>query len=204
MLIQWSYTAVPGWKNLRFKLHEDKFVSCPRVFYIQTRIQVKRAAVSVVKSQTIVSPPPTTSSHGSMLRFSRMQMGDVFPPARPDSALGSRPGLARCLDRFGSWWGGTAASLWNSPLEVWAPHPLWEAVVNDPPSSFQSFASEFSFFCSLPTEKEQKKEKYTLEFRPILKMWLRFEPPTACIGWWKRLQQHGGVHKPLSALGRGQ
>lgn len=139
-LIQWSCTAVPAWKNLCFKLHKDKFVSCPRVFYIQTRIWVKRAAVSVVKSQTIVSPPPTTSSHGIMLRFSRMQMGDVS----------LQPVLTPFLGLFPAW--PDAWTIWaldgegqqlhsELPLEVWAPHPLWEAVVYDPLSSFQSFAS---------------------------------------------------------------
>lgn len=79
------------------------------------QISVKRVAVSVVKSQTIVSLTPTTSSHWSILRFSRMQMGDVIPPASPHSALGSLPGLARCLDRFSSWWGGTL----HSKLPLW-------------------------------------------------------------------------------------
>lgn len=71
-------------------------------FIFKPGVWVKRAAVSAVKWETIISPPPTTSSYGSKLRFSRMQMGDVIPPASPDSALGSLPGLARCLDRFSS------------------------------------------------------------------------------------------------------
>lgn len=102
-LIQSSYAEVPGWKKTCvLNYTRTNLFPVQEYFIFKPGVWVKRAAVSAVKWQTIISPPPTTSSYGSKLRFSRMQMGDVIPPASPDSALGSLPGLARCLDRFSS------------------------------------------------------------------------------------------------------
>lgn len=58
--------------------------------------------------------------------------------------------------------GGTAAPLWTAPLDVWAPHPLWEAVANDTPSSFPTFVLEDSFLLTAHWGQAEERKNISL------------------------------------------
>lgn len=179
--------GVPGRKNLNFKLHKDIFFPLSKSISCSNRVWVKRAVVSVVKLQTVLSPQPTTSSHGSMLRFLQMQMGDVIHPARPDSALGSLPGLARRLNRFSSWCGGTAAPLWPPPRCL-SSSPSLRSCSKWSLSSFQSFVSQ-GFILLLPA-----KQNWDTSWSWELNVHWHVAPPAT---WWR-------PPPPVCTLGLGQ
>lgn len=70
----------------------------------------------------------------------------------------------------------------DPPLDVWALHPLWEAVPNDPCLHFSHLYHRVSFFCYLQNR---------IGTHPDHESW-------TCTGMLHH-QQHDGVHHPLFA-----